>query len=73
MIYISAVKALLAVKRSLIDPMDQLISWSKGDPCKDNWIGVVCSGGAVGNLRVKEMYVSPALYPLPLCCIFLLS
>ncbi|KGN54727.2 probable LRR receptor-like serine/threonine-protein kinase At1g06840 isoform X2 [Cucumis sativus] len=51
----SDVKALLAVKRSLIDPMDQLISWSKGDPCKDNWIGVVCSGGAVGNLRVKEI------------------
>ncbi|KAL0544755.1 hypothetical protein IC582_019880 [Cucumis melo] len=53
----SDVKALLAVKRSLIDPVDQLISWSKGDPCKDNWIGVICSNGAVGNLRVKEIHL----------------
>ncbi|CAK9319783.1 unnamed protein product [Citrullus colocynthis] len=37
--------------------MDQLISWNKGDPCTDNWIGVVCSysDGAVRNLRVKEL------------------
>ncbi|XP_023543329.1 probable LRR receptor-like serine/threonine-protein kinase At1g06840 isoform X1 [Cucurbita pepo subsp. pepo] len=53
----SDVEALLTVKRSLIDPMDNLKNWNNGDPCTTNWTGVVCSvfDGAVGNLRVKEL------------------
>ena len=57
--YVSAVAALLAIKRSLIDPMDHLKNWTKGDPCIVGWTGVVCNSinGTVGNLRVKELYV----------------
>ncbi|XP_022966155.1 probable LRR receptor-like serine/threonine-protein kinase At1g06840 isoform X1 [Cucurbita maxima] len=55
----SDVAALLAIKRSLIDPMDHLKNWTKGDPCINGWTGVVCNStnGNVGNLRVKELHL----------------
>ncbi|KAG7027522.1 putative LRR receptor-like serine/threonine-protein kinase [Cucurbita argyrosperma subsp. argyrosperma] len=55
----SDVAALLAIKRSLIDPMDNLKNWTKGDPCIVGWTGVVCNStnGTVGNLRVKELHL----------------
>ncbi|XP_023518059.1 probable LRR receptor-like serine/threonine-protein kinase At1g06840 [Cucurbita pepo subsp. pepo] len=58
--YVSAVAALLAIKRSLIDPMDHLKNWTKGDPCIVGWTGVVCNSinGTVGNLRVKELLLN---------------
>ncbi|KAK1437182.1 hypothetical protein QVD17_02969 [Tagetes erecta] len=38
----SEVSALLAVKGNLLDPMNHLSSWNKGDPCTSNWTGVIC-------------------------------
>lgn len=74
MICLSAVEALLAVKRSLIDPKVRLKNWNQGDPCIANWTGVVCSyfGGAVGKFRVTELYVffsaiSPSFIIIHLC------
>lgn len=36
------VSALLAVKGNLVDPVNHLSNWSKGDPCTSNWTGVIC-------------------------------
>nr|GEY69560.1 probable LRR receptor-like serine/threonine-protein kinase At1g06840 isoform X2 [Tanacetum cinerariifolium] len=36
------VSALLAVKGRLVDPMNHLSNWNKGDPCTSNWTGVIC-------------------------------
>ncbi|KAK9070022.1 hypothetical protein SSX86_010421 [Deinandra increscens subsp. villosa] len=38
----SEVSALLAVKGNLVDPMNHLNNWNKGDPCTSNWTGVMC-------------------------------
>ncbi|PWA46796.1 leucine-rich repeat protein kinase family protein [Artemisia annua] len=38
----SEVSALLAVKGRLVDPMNRLSNWNKGDPCTSNWTGVIC-------------------------------
>ncbi|KAL0714332.1 hypothetical protein Bca4012_021311 [Brassica carinata] len=38
----SEVTALREIKRSLIDPMRNLSTWEKGDPCNSNWTGVTC-------------------------------
>nr|XP_043636239.1 probable LRR receptor-like serine/threonine-protein kinase At1g06840 [Erigeron canadensis] len=38
----SEISALLAVKGSLVDPMNHLSNWNKGDPCTSNWTGVLC-------------------------------
>ncbi|KAL9994667.1 putative protein kinase RLK-Pelle-LRR-VIII-1 family [Helianthus debilis subsp. tardiflorus] len=38
----SEVSALLAVKGNLVDPMNHLKNWNKGDPCTSNWTGVIC-------------------------------
>ncbi|KAG6631014.1 hypothetical protein CIPAW_13G061200 [Carya illinoinensis] len=39
------VKALKEIKRSLIDPNNNLRNWNRGDPCTSNWTGIVCSNG----------------------------
>ncbi|KAG6631027.1 probable LRR receptor-like serine/threonine-protein kinase At1g06840 isoform X1 [Carya illinoinensis] len=39
------VKALEEIKRSLIDPNNNLRNWNRGDPCTSNWTGIVCSNG----------------------------
>ncbi|KAL6841424.1 hypothetical protein ACP4OV_028942 [Aristida adscensionis] len=38
----SEVNALRAIKRSLVDPMNNLKNWNRGDPCRSNWTGVFC-------------------------------
>ncbi|KAG6680809.1 hypothetical protein I3842_13G061200 [Carya illinoinensis] len=38
-------KALEEIKRSLIDPNNNLRNWNRGDPCTSNWTGIVCSNG----------------------------
>ncbi|KAM3404787.1 hypothetical protein ACQJBY_007721 [Aegilops geniculata] len=38
----SEVDALGAIKRSLLDPMNNLENWNRGDPCTSNWTGVFC-------------------------------
>ncbi|KAK1412469.1 hypothetical protein QVD17_33749 [Tagetes erecta] len=38
----SEVSALIAVRSSLVDPMNHLHNWNKGDPCTSNWTGVIC-------------------------------
>ncbi|KAD6120278.1 hypothetical protein E3N88_11549 [Mikania micrantha] len=38
----SEVSALIAVRASLVDPIDHLHNWNKGDPCTSNWTGVIC-------------------------------
>ncbi|EEF30563.1 probable LRR receptor-like serine/threonine-protein kinase At1g06840 isoform X2 [Ricinus communis] len=66
----SEVNALLAVKKSLIDPMKNLWNWEKGDPCTSNWTGVVCyeTSGTdkylhVGELQLLNMNLSGNLAP----------
>nr|XP_048319947.1 probable LRR receptor-like serine/threonine-protein kinase At1g06840 [Ziziphus jujuba var. spinosa] len=53
----SEVKALQAVKCSLIDPLKHLSGWNKGDPCVSNWTGVFCIDTTVkdGYLHVQEL------------------
>ncbi|VAH81143.1 unnamed protein product [Triticum turgidum subsp. durum] len=36
------VSALNAIKDRLIDPMNKLKKWNRGDPCTSNWTGVIC-------------------------------
>ncbi|KAL8224760.1 hypothetical protein R6Q57_017317 [Mikania cordata] len=38
----SEVSALIAVRDGLVDPIDHLHNWNKGDPCTSNWTGVIC-------------------------------
>ncbi|KAG4156520.1 hypothetical protein ERO13_D02G002200v2, partial [Gossypium hirsutum] len=49
--------ALLAVKTQLVDPLNRLRKWNKGDPCTSNWTGVECSDhqGNDGYLHVEEL------------------
>ncbi|XP_072070884.1 probable LRR receptor-like serine/threonine-protein kinase At1g06840 isoform X2 [Arachis hypogaea] len=53
----SEVNALLQIKKSLIDPLNHLWNWNKGDPCTSNWNGVLCplNVGADGHFHVKEL------------------
>ncbi|XP_062073087.1 probable LRR receptor-like serine/threonine-protein kinase At1g06840 [Humulus lupulus] len=53
----SEVKALKGVKSRLIDPMNNLRNWNKGDPCVSNWTKVICSNqtGTDGYLHVTEL------------------
>jgi len=53
-----AVKALIDIKKSLIDPSDKLRNWNKGDPCAENWTGVRCfdKKGDDGYFHIRELY-----------------
>ncbi|KAK7294904.1 hypothetical protein RJT34_17803 [Clitoria ternatea] len=55
----SEVDALINIKKSLIDPMDNLRNWNKGDPCATNWTGVWCFDRirADGYFHVRELYL----------------
>ncbi|KAM3333342.1 hypothetical protein ACQJBY_028433 [Aegilops geniculata] len=37
------VSALNAIRGKLIDPMNNLKKWNRGDPCTSNWTGVICN------------------------------
>ncbi|KAK7287056.1 hypothetical protein RIF29_00048 [Crotalaria pallida] len=51
--------ALIEIKKSLIDPRDNLRNWNNGDPCTSNWTGVWCFDrvGADGYFHVSELYL----------------
>ncbi|XP_019233622.1 PREDICTED: probable LRR receptor-like serine/threonine-protein kinase At1g06840 isoform X1 [Nicotiana attenuata] len=53
----SEVSALISVKGSLVDSLEHLKDWKKGDPCTSNWTGVFCYNtfGADGYLHVREL------------------
>ncbi|KAI3845425.1 hypothetical protein MKW92_004877, partial [Papaver armeniacum] len=53
----SEVNALQAIKNRLIDPLNHLKSWNKGDPCNSNWTGILCfnTPGTDGYLHVQEL------------------
>lgn len=51
----SEVDALRAIKGSLIDPMNNLENWNKGDPCTSNWTGVFCHNTNDAHLHVTEL------------------
>lgn len=38
----SEIKGLRAIKGRLVDPMNNLKNWNRGDPCTSNWTGVFC-------------------------------
>lgn len=51
------VKALRAIKKSLVDPNGNLSNWRRGDPCMSNWTGVLCYNETKddGYLHVREL------------------
>lgn len=51
------VRALLAIKRQLVDPMKNLRNWDHGDPCTSNWTGIVCYNVTAddGYLHIREL------------------
>ena len=51
-------KALWAIKSSLIDPCGNLSDWDQGDPCTSNWTGVFCYNTTLddGYLHVQRLY-----------------
>ncbi|KAL6967850.1 hypothetical protein U1Q18_033660 [Sarracenia purpurea var. burkii] len=51
------VTALREIKRSLIDPNQNLSNWNHGDPCTSNWTGVLCFNMTMddGYLHVREL------------------
>lgn len=53
----SEVSALRAIKNDLIDPLNNLQTWNKGDPCISNWTGVICYNSTLrdGYLHVQEL------------------
>ncbi|TKY65645.1 putative leucine-rich repeat receptor serine/threonine-protein kinase [Spatholobus suberectus] len=53
----SEVNALIDIKKSLIDPMDNLRNWNGGDPCIANWTGVQCYNKekADGYFHVQDL------------------
>ncbi|XP_050288080.1 probable LRR receptor-like serine/threonine-protein kinase At1g06840 [Quercus robur] len=64
------VKALQAIKSSLMDPYNNISNWDQGDPCTSNWTGVVCSNKTVGDgylhvqkLHLLQMNLSGSLSP----------
>ncbi|ESW12039.1 hypothetical protein PHAVU_008G079800 [Phaseolus vulgaris] len=55
----SEVNALIDIKKSLIDPKNNLKNWNKGDPCARNWTGVWCfdKKGEDGYFHIREIYL----------------
>ncbi|BAH93196.1 Os05g0481100 [Oryza sativa Japonica Group] len=51
----SEVSALMAIKGSLVDPMNNLKNWNRGDPCTKNWTGVFCHDLGDTYLHVTEL------------------
>uniref|UniRef100_A0A0D9WHS9 non-specific serine/threonine protein kinase n=1 Tax=Leersia perrieri TaxID=77586 RepID=A0A0D9WHS9_9ORYZ len=51
----SEVSALMAIKGSLVDPMNNLKYWNRGDPCTTNWTGVFCHDVNDAYLHVTEL------------------
>ncbi|PIA46146.1 hypothetical protein AQUCO_01600425v1 [Aquilegia coerulea] len=53
------VKALKDIRRKLKDPLKNLRSWNRGDPCVSNWTGVFCFNTTAndGNLHVSELHL----------------
>ncbi|KAF3976030.1 hypothetical protein CMV_000741 [Castanea mollissima] len=51
------VRALRAIKSSLIDPNGNLSDWDRGDPCTSNWTAVFCYNKALddGYLHVQQL------------------
>ncbi|XP_004249029.1 probable LRR receptor-like serine/threonine-protein kinase At1g06840 [Solanum lycopersicum] len=51
------VSALVSIKKGLVDNMNYLEDWEKGDPCTSNWTGIHCFNkvGANGYFHVKEL------------------
>ncbi|BAS94580.1 Os05g0481100, partial [Oryza sativa Japonica Group] len=49
------VSALMAIKGSLVDPMNNLKNWNRGDPCTKNWTGVFCHDLGDTYLHVTEL------------------
>lgn len=52
------VGALRAIRRILVDPMENLNNWDSGDPCTSNWTGIVCYNRTMekdGYLHVQEL------------------
>ncbi|KAK7831629.1 putative lrr receptor-like serine/threonine-protein kinase [Quercus suber] len=63
-------KALQAIKSSLIDPNKNLSNWDQGDPCTSNWTGIVCYNTIlddghrhVQQLQLLRMNLSGSLSP----------
>ncbi|OEL32774.1 putative LRR receptor-like serine/threonine-protein kinase [Dichanthelium oligosanthes] len=53
----SEVNALRAIKGRLVDPMNNLKNWNRGDPCTSNWTGVFCHKVNDDTyLHVTELY-----------------
>ncbi|KAF3959259.1 hypothetical protein CMV_015908 [Castanea mollissima] len=52
------VKALQAIKSSLIDPNGNLSDWDQEDPCTSTWTGVFCNNTPSddGYLHVERLY-----------------
>ncbi|KAI3750575.1 hypothetical protein L2E82_21240 [Cichorium intybus] len=66
----SEVSALLAVRNSLVDPLNHLRNWNKGDPCTSNWTGVICVHKSnvdrywhVQEIQLLNMNLSGSLSP----------
>ncbi|KAF6164782.1 hypothetical protein GIB67_011172 [Kingdonia uniflora] len=53
----SEVSGLRLIKKRLVDPLKFLNSWSKGDPCTSNWMGISClnSTASDGYLHVEYL------------------
>ncbi|KAM0825737.1 hypothetical protein ACQ4PT_069345 [Festuca glaucescens] len=51
----SEVDALMAIKGRLLDPMNNLENWNRGDPCTSNWTGVFCHKTNDAHLHVTEL------------------
>ncbi|KAE8039439.1 hypothetical protein FH972_011850 [Carpinus fangiana] len=51
------VTALRAIRKSLIDPNNNLSNWDRGDPCTSNWTGVICHNDTLedGYLHVDRL------------------
>ncbi|VAH65384.1 hypothetical protein VPH35_045966 [Triticum aestivum] len=61
--------ALNAIKARLIDPINNLKKWNRGDPCTSNWTGVICHKISsdtylhVTELELFKMNLSGTLAP----------
>ncbi|XP_039013523.1 probable LRR receptor-like serine/threonine-protein kinase At1g06840 isoform X2 [Hibiscus syriacus] len=51
------VRALRAIRRTLVDNNKNLSNWNRGDPCTSNWTGVLCFNSTQddGYLHVREL------------------
>lgn len=53
----NVVNGLRAIKGRLVDPMQNLMNWNRGDPCRSNWTGVFCHKVNDDTfLHVTELY-----------------